>query len=189
MIFGMDTYTFVHVLLSLIGIVTGFIVLFGLLTASRMNMWTAIFIVTTLATTLTGFGFPYTGFTPAIGVGIVSTIVLIITIAARYAFRLSGSWRWIYAGGAVLSLLPQLLRADRAVVPEDPGAERLCADRIGAAIRHHPRHRAAGIRGGGGAVGPARSSRRSPELHTAQVISHSTRAGAPVRSPRNERNP
>jgi len=103
MIFGMDTYTFVHVLLSLIGIVTGFIVLFGLLTASRMSMWTAIFIVTTLATTLTGFGFPYNGFTPAIGVGIVSTIVLVITIAARYAFRLSGSWRWIYAGGAVLS--------------------------------------------------------------------------------------
>jgi len=103
MIFGMDTYTFVHVLLSLIGIVAGFIVLFGLLTANRMSGWTAIFLATTLATTLTGFGFPYNGLTPAIGVGIVSTIVLVITIAARYAFRLRGSWRWIYAGGAVLS--------------------------------------------------------------------------------------
>jgi hypothetical protein len=103
MIFGMDTYTFIHVLLSLIGIVAGFVVLYGLLTANRMSAWTALFLATTLATTLTGFGFPYTGFTPAVGVGIVSTIVLVITIAARYAFRLRGSWRWIYAGGAVLS--------------------------------------------------------------------------------------
>jgi hypothetical protein len=103
MIFGMDTYTFVHVLLSLIGIVAGFVVLYGLLTANRMSGWTAIFLATTLATTLTGFGFPYNGFTPAIGVGLVSTIVLVITIAARYALRLRGSWRWIYAGGAVLS--------------------------------------------------------------------------------------
>ena len=103
MIFGMDTYTFVHVLLSLIGIVAGFFVLYGLLTANRMSGWTAIFLVTTLATTLTGFGFPFNGFTPAIGVGIVSTVVLVVTIAALYAFRLRGSWRWIYAGGAVLS--------------------------------------------------------------------------------------
>jgi hypothetical protein len=103
MIFGMDTYTFVHVLLSLIGIVAGFFVLYGLLTASRLSAWTAIFLATTLATTLTGFGFPFDGFTPALGVGIVSTIVLIITIAARYALRLRGSWRWVYAGGAVLS--------------------------------------------------------------------------------------
>jgi hypothetical protein len=100
----MDTYTFIHVLLSLIGIASGLVVLYGLLTASRMNGWTALFLVTTLATTVTGFFFPFHGFTPAIGVGIVSTIVLIATIVARYAYHLAGSWRWIYAGGAVLSL-------------------------------------------------------------------------------------
>jgi hypothetical protein len=103
MIFGMDTFTFVHVLLSLIGIASGFVMLYGLLTAQRMGGWTTIFLATTLATTLTGFFFPFHGFTPAIGVGIVSTIVLIVTIAARYVFRLNGSWRWIYAGGAVLA--------------------------------------------------------------------------------------
>ncbi len=106
MILGMSiaTYTIVHVVISLIGIFSGLIVVGGLLANDRLSMTTLIFLATTLATTLGGFLFPFNGFTPAIGVGVVSTIVLVVTIAARYAFRLAGSWRWIYAGGAVLSL-------------------------------------------------------------------------------------
>jgi hypothetical protein len=102
-LFGTTPLTNLHVILSLVGIASGLIVVFGLLTAQRMRYWTALFLFTTLATTLSGFPL-FVGFTPAIGVGIVSTVVLVITIAARYFFRLAGSARWIYAAGAVLSL-------------------------------------------------------------------------------------
>lgn len=106
MILGMSiaTYTMVHVVISLIGIVTGLIVLGGLLASHRMSIMTVLFLVTTLATTVGGFLFPFNGFTPAIGTGIVSLGVLVVVLVARYVYRLRGSWRWIYAGGAVLSL-------------------------------------------------------------------------------------
>ena len=101
---GMDTFLRVHVALSLIGIFSGLVVLYGLLTANRMNGWTMLFLVTTVATSVTGFGFPFHGFTPAINLGIISLVVLTPTIVARYAFHLAGSWRWIYVVGAVLAL-------------------------------------------------------------------------------------
>jgi hypothetical protein len=106
MILGMTLpiFTMTHVVISLIAITSGLIVVGGLLAGNRLPITTLIFLVTTLATTLGGFLFPFSGFTPAIGVGIVSTVVLVFTIAARYAFRLRGSWRWIYVGGAVLSV-------------------------------------------------------------------------------------
>jgi len=106
MVLGMTltAYTILHVILSVIGIATGLIAVGGLLAGNRLSFTTAIFLITTLATTLGGFLFPFNGFTPAIGVGIVSTIILLITIAARYVFRLQGSWRWIYVGGAVVAL-------------------------------------------------------------------------------------
>ncbi|MCX7304947.1 MAG: hypothetical protein NTV73_11530 [Hyphomicrobiales bacterium] len=106
MVLGMTltAYTILHVLLSVIGIAAGLVVVGGLLAGNRLSIMTVIFLATTLATTLGGFLFPFNGFTPAIGVGIVSTIILLVTIAARYMYRLQGSWRWIYAGGAVLSL-------------------------------------------------------------------------------------
>jgi hypothetical protein len=103
-IFDITTYTYVHVLLSFVGILSGFIVLYGLLTANRMENWTLVFLATTLATSLTGFGFPFGGFTPAFGVGIISTVVLLAAILARYAFRLEGPWRAVYVAGAVLAL-------------------------------------------------------------------------------------
>ena len=106
MILGMTltAYTILHVILSVIGIATGLVVVGGLLAGSRLPLTTAIFLITTLATTLGGFLFPFNGFTPAIGVGIVSTLGLLITIAARYIYRLEDSWRWIYVGGAVIAL-------------------------------------------------------------------------------------
>ena len=100
----MDTFTLVHVALSLIGILSGLIVLCGLFTSNRMNGWTLLFLVATVATSATGFGFPFHGFTPAIGVGILSLIVLTLAIAARYAFHLAGAWRGIYVLGSVVAL-------------------------------------------------------------------------------------
>ncbi len=104
MIFGMPLFLFVHVALSLIGIATGLLVLLGLLNGNRMNTLTAVFLATTLATSLTGFGFPFQGFTPALGVGILSCIVLAAAIAARYTFRLAGLWRAVYVVAAMVAL-------------------------------------------------------------------------------------
>jgi hypothetical protein len=104
MILGMSAFLFVHVLLSLIGIFTGFVVMYGLLTAQRLDGWTLWFLATTAATSVTGFFFPFHGFTPAIGVGIVSVIVLLAAIAARYSFHLAGHWRGTYIVTAVFAL-------------------------------------------------------------------------------------
>jgi hypothetical protein len=101
---SMNTYTLTHVLLSLVGIVSGFVVLYGLLNAQRLPGWTHLFAWTTVATTLTGFGFPFNGFTPAIGTGIVSTVVLIFMVTALYAKKLAGAWRKTYVVTAVTAL-------------------------------------------------------------------------------------
>jgi hypothetical protein len=100
----LTAYTLVHVLLSLVGIVSGLVVLFGLLTSRRLDGWTAVFLATTVATSVTGFGFPFTGFTPAQAVGIVSLVFLAFAIVARYRHDLAGSWRWIYVIAATVSL-------------------------------------------------------------------------------------
>lgn len=97
-------FTLFHVALSLVGIATGFIVLAALLRSRRAPGWTAVFLATTLATTVTGFMFPFNGFTPALGVGFVSLAVLAVAIPALYAFRLAGRWRAAYVATAVLAL-------------------------------------------------------------------------------------
>lgn len=104
MILGMTPFTLFHVILSLIGIVTGFVVLSGLLKSERRAGWTFIFLLTTIGTSVTGFLFPFSGFTPAIGVGIISMIFLIAAVLALYLFHLAGAWRWIYVFSAVVSL-------------------------------------------------------------------------------------
>jgi len=102
--FASQTFTLLHVALSLIGILAGLVALFGLFRNNPLNSWTLVFLVTTVATTLTGFLFPFRGFTPAIGTGIVSSLVLAPTVLARYTFNVAGRWRWIYVVGAVVSL-------------------------------------------------------------------------------------
>ena len=101
MILGMTPFTFVHVLISLAGIASGLVVVYGLTTSKRMPGWTLVFLATTVATSVTGFGFAFHGVTPAIILGILSLVVLAAVIAGRYAFRLAGPWRWVYAAGAV----------------------------------------------------------------------------------------
>lgn len=97
-------YTLIHVLLSLVAIFAGLVVLLGLLTGKRLDGWTKFFLVTTVATSVTGFFFPFHGFTPALGTGIVSMVVLALAIYARYARQLAGGWRKTYVINAVLAL-------------------------------------------------------------------------------------
>jgi hypothetical protein len=98
------TFTQFHVAISLLGILSGFVVLIGLLTAKRLDRWTAFFLLTTLATSVTGFLFPFHGVTPAIIVGLISVILLAVAFFARYGRRLAGAWRWIYVVTAMAAL-------------------------------------------------------------------------------------
>jgi hypothetical protein len=101
---SLETFTVVHVLISLIGILSGFVVLFGLLGGKRLDGWTALFLTTTVLTSVSGFGFPFEHLLPSHKVGIISLVVLAIAIAARYTFHLGGAWRSIYTVGATLAL-------------------------------------------------------------------------------------
>ena len=94
-------YTIIHALISLVAIFTGLVVLFGLLADKRLDGWTKWFLIAAVATTVTGFFFPFHGFTPAIGLGLISLPVLALTIYARYPKNLAGAWRWIYVIGVV----------------------------------------------------------------------------------------
>ena len=100
----LQIYTIIHTLISLVAIFTGFVVVFGLLASKRLDVWTKWFLVTAIATTITGFFFPFRGFTPAIGLGIISLPFLALTIFARYPKHLAGLWRWVYVIGTVICL-------------------------------------------------------------------------------------
>ena len=99
----LEALTLFHVVLSLIGIASGFAVVYGLL-SSRVHGWTNLFIWTTVATSVTGFFFPFHKFLPSHGVGILSLIVLAIAILGLYRFRLAGGWRRTYAISVVIAL-------------------------------------------------------------------------------------
>ena len=106
MILGMSTSTFtlVHVVLSLVGIVAGLIVVFGMFASKKLDGWTTLFLATTVLTSVTGFFFPFDHILPSHIVGIISLVVLAIAILALYALRLAGPWRWIYVVSAVVAL-------------------------------------------------------------------------------------
>jgi hypothetical protein len=106
MVFGMSlaTYTLIHVVISLVGIGSGLIVLFGMFGGKRLDGMTALFLATTALTSLTGFGFPFEHVTPGIILGILSVVVLAIAVPARYSFRMAGKWRAIYVVTAVIAL-------------------------------------------------------------------------------------
>ena len=106
MILGMSlsTFTLVHVVLSLVGIVAGLVVLFGMFSSKSLDGWTGIFLATTVLTSATGYFFPSDRILPSHIVGIISLVVLAVAILARYVYHLAGHWRWIYIVGAVLAL-------------------------------------------------------------------------------------
>jgi hypothetical protein len=100
----LTAYTIFHVVISLLGILSGFVVVFGLLARKRLDGWTAFFLVTTVATSVTGFFFPVHYFMPSHAAGIVSLIVLAVAIYARYNRALAGGWRKTYVISAVIAL-------------------------------------------------------------------------------------
>jgi hypothetical protein len=106
MVIGLSihAFTIVHVVISLIAIASGLVVLFGMLGAHRLPAWTALFLVTTILTSVTGFMFPIHGFTPGLGTGAVSMLVLAAALIALYVKHLVGSRRWIYVAAAVSAL-------------------------------------------------------------------------------------
>jgi hypothetical protein len=106
---GLQIYTTIHVVLSLAGIGSGFAVFYGLLTDKRLEAWTRFFLVTTAATSVTGFFFPVDRFLPSHALGVTSLLVLAVATAARYRHGLAGAWRWLYVVGAVAALYLNVL--------------------------------------------------------------------------------
>jgi hypothetical protein len=103
-IFGMTPFTFFHVLLSLVGIFSGFIAVFGMIAGKRLDGLTALFLVTTALTSITGFFFPFHKLLPSHIVAMVSLAVLALAIPARYLLHLAGAWRKVYAVTASIAL-------------------------------------------------------------------------------------
>jgi hypothetical protein len=103
MILAMSAFTTIHVALSLIGILSGFLVVLGMLAAKRLTGVTVLFLLTTAATSITGFFFPFHGVTPGIVIGVISLVVLAIAILALYGLHLAGPWRSIYVVTALMA--------------------------------------------------------------------------------------
>jgi len=106
MILGMSlaTFTLAHVIISLVAIAAGLIVLFGMWGAKRMPAMTALFLITTVLTSVTGYFFPSEDIKPSHIVGALSLVILAVSLLAIYVYHLAGRWRWIYVVTAVTAL-------------------------------------------------------------------------------------
>jgi len=106
MIWGIPAHLFlqIHVALSLVGLASGVIVLYGLLNGKALAGWTVLFLATMILTSASGFPLPPFGFDPPRAVGILSLILLAAAVLALYVFRLAGPWRWIFVAAAVTAL-------------------------------------------------------------------------------------
>ena len=106
MILGMSlgAFTILHVIITLVAIGSGLIVVGGMFASDRLPVTTALFLLTTALTSVTGFLFPIHGLTPALRVGILACAILAVALFALYKEHLAGAWRWIYVITAVASL-------------------------------------------------------------------------------------
>jgi hypothetical protein len=106
MTWGIPTELFlqIHVVLSLIGIASGLVVFYGMLTGKPFGAWTALFLVTTILTSVTGFPLPPFGFDPPRAIGVILLVLMAVAVIALYAFHLAGAWRWIYIVSALAAL-------------------------------------------------------------------------------------
>jgi hypothetical protein len=100
----LTTLTWVHTLLSLVAIVAGVVVVRDLIGARVSGGWTALYLVTAILTSVTGFLFPFDRFVDSHWIGVVSLVLFALVLLARYGFGLAGAWRWIYALGMVITL-------------------------------------------------------------------------------------
>jgi len=101
---SLSAFTLLHVIISLAGIGSGFIVLYGLLNSKRLDGWTAVFLTTTVLTSVTGFMFPFEKLLPSHIVGALSLVILAIAIFARYSRHMTGAWRGVYVITAAIAL-------------------------------------------------------------------------------------
>jgi hypothetical protein len=120
-------FTWVHVIISLIAIITGFVVIAGMAAGKRLDDWTAVFLATTALTSLTGFGFPFEKILPSHIFGVISLVALLIAILARYAFGLQGHWRAAFVLTALIAqwlnvfvLIAQLFNKVQVLQPLAP---------------------------------------------------------------------
>ncbi len=104
MVFGLDGFTLLHIVLSLIGICAGFVVLGGFLSDAKLDGATHVFLAATVATNITAFGFPISQILPSHIVAGISLVVLAVALYARYGAQLAGSWRWVYVVTATAAL-------------------------------------------------------------------------------------
>lgn len=100
----MAVFTLVHVVISLVAIAAGFVVVGGMLSGKHLSVCTAVFLVTTIATNVTGFGFPFVKFLPAHGIAIISLVLLAVAVYSLYMRKLAGKWKTIYVATALASL-------------------------------------------------------------------------------------
>jgi len=100
----LETFTAVHVVLSLIGIVAGFVVLLSFFRSKRLRVWTAVFLLTTVAARVTGFAFPVDHLLPSHIVGAISLVVLAVAIVALFGLHFRDVWRRIYVVSTALAL-------------------------------------------------------------------------------------
>jgi hypothetical protein len=104
MILDLSTFTLFHTALSLVQLASGIIVVIGLVGSRSSGLWTWVYLISAIATSVTGFGFPVDKLLPSHAFGVVSLILLLLVILARYNFHLTGAWRWIYAVGLVITV-------------------------------------------------------------------------------------
>ena len=99
----LDTLLQIHVIISLLAIPAGIVVIYGLLTGALSNGWTALFLLLTVLTSLTGFPLPPFGFDPPRAIGLILLVLVAIAIAAFYLFHLAGAWRWVFIVAATIA--------------------------------------------------------------------------------------
>jgi hypothetical protein len=106
MFFGIPvgSFVFIHTMITLVAIVTGLLAQFGLLRNQRMNTMTAVFLLFSVLTAITGFMIQVKPVTPAVIVGVILSVLLIFALTGRYLFGLRGAWRWVYVATATASL-------------------------------------------------------------------------------------
>ena len=104
MIFDLPMFTLIHVVISVVGLLSGLVVLGGLIAGARLDGWTALFLLTTTLTSITGFGFPASAVSPAHIVGALSLLLLAGCLAARYWMKLARGWRTAYVVTAAVAI-------------------------------------------------------------------------------------
>ena len=102
--FDPTTLVGIHTWLSLIALGAGAVVIMGLISLRPMPAWTAVFLLTAVATSATGFALPFERVLPSHIVGGIALVVLAVALLAQYRFRLAGAWRWLYALAAIASV-------------------------------------------------------------------------------------